>query len=130
MRFQAQRVSASAAGDYFQLSFGPESSDEEDSGSYNANGPYLVVQRQFEMPGGGRCYIKTHDEDYIGHFRLRLIGLSRTHFAFEILRKNDKYVEVSFALSASEFEEVQRIAKVIFGLGPREPGLDDDEDAL
>ncbi|MGA2700971.1 MAG: hypothetical protein ABSH35_07725 [Isosphaeraceae bacterium] len=128
MRFHAQRVSASAAGDYFQLSLGPEESDEEESDPYEVKGPYLVVQRQFEMPDGGRCYLETHDKGYIGHFRLRLTQLSRTRLAFEVLRKTDNHVEVSFTLNASEFEEVRRIAEVIFGL--REPGLDDDEDAL
>ncbi len=128
MRFQAQRVSASAAGDYFQLSLDPEKSDEEDSDPYEARGPHLLVQRQFEMPDGGRCYIETHDEGYIGHFPLRLIELSRTRLAFEILRKTDKHVEVSFALDASEFEEVRQIAEIIFGL--REPDLGDDQNAL
>jgi hypothetical protein len=127
MRFHAQRVSVSAAGDYFQLSFGPEKSDEEESDPYEVKGPYLVVQRQFEMPDGGRCYLETHDKGYIGHFRLRLTQLSRTRLAFEILRKTDNQVEVSFALNASEFEEVRRIAEIIFGL--REPEPEDDEDA-
>jgi hypothetical protein len=65
MRFHAQRVSASAAGDYFQLSLGPEESDEKESDPYEVTGPYLLVQRQFEMPDRGRCYLETHDEGYI-----------------------------------------------------------------
>ena len=91
-------------------------------------GPYLVVQRQVVMSDRGRCYLETHVEGYIGHFPLRLTQLSRTRLAFEILRKTDNHVEVSFALNASEFEEVRRIAEVIFGL--REPELGDDENAL
>jgi hypothetical protein len=128
MRFHAQHVSASAAGDYFQVYLGAEEPDELESDLYEVEGPYLIIQRQFEMPDRGRCYIETHDEGYIGHFPLRLIELSRTRLAFEILRKTDKQAEVSFALNASEFEEVRRIAEVIFGL--REPEPDDDEDAL
>ena len=128
MRFHAQRVFASAAGTHFQLSLGPEESDEKEFDPYEESGPYLLVQRQFEMPDRGRCYIETHDEGYIGHFPLRLTQLSRTRLAFEILRKTDNHVEVSFALNASEFEEVRCIAEVIFGL--REPELDDDEDPL
>ncbi|MGB2612447.1 MAG: hypothetical protein WBC80_26025 [Isosphaeraceae bacterium] len=128
MRFHAQRVSASAAGDYFQLCLGPEESDEKESDPYEVKGPYLMVQRQFEMPDRGRCCLETHDEGYIGHFPLRLTQLSRTRLAFEILRKNDNHVEISFTLNASEFEEVRRIAEVIFGL--REPELGDDENAL
>jgi len=46
-------------------------------------------------------------------------------FALEIVRKTNNHVEVSFALDASEFDEVQRIAEVIFGL--REPEPDDDD---
>jgi hypothetical protein len=68
MRFHAQRVFASAAGDYFQLLLGPEESDEKEFDPYEESGPYLLVQRQFEMPDRGRCYIETHDEGYIGHF--------------------------------------------------------------
>ncbi len=80
------------------------------------------------MPDGGRCYIETHHKGYIGHFPLRLIELSSTRLAFEMLRKTDNHVDVSFALNASEFEEVLCFAEVIFGL--REPELEDDEDAL
>ena len=79
------------------------------------------------MPDHGRYYIETHDEDYIGHFPLRLTEPSRTRLAFEIGRKTNKHVEVSFALNASEFEEVQRIGEIIFGLREPEP---DDDDAL
>lgn len=128
MRFHAQCVSASAAGDYYQLYLGPEQPYEEESDPYEVTGPYLVIQRQFEMSDRGRCYIETHDEGYIGHFSLRLTQLSRTRLAFEILRKTDKHVDVSFDLNASEFEEVRCMAEVIFGL--REPEFDDDEDAL
>ena len=128
MRFHAQRVSASAAGDYFQLCLGPEESDEKESDPYEVKGPYLMVQRQFEMPDRGRCYLETHDEGYRGHFPLRLTELSSTRLAFEILRKSHKHVAVSFGLNDSEFDEVRRIAEIIFGL--KEPDLGDDEDAF
>jgi hypothetical protein len=131
MQLHAQCVSASAAGDYFQLYLGPEKLDEDEveSDLYEERDPYLVIQRQFEMPDYGSCYLETHDKDYIGHFTLRLTHLSRTRLAFEILRKTNNHVEVSFALNASDFEEVERIAQVIFGLSEADPG-DDDEDAL
>ena len=76
------------------------------------------------MPDGGRCYIETESESYIGHFPLRLIELSPTHLSFEIVRKNNNQVDVSFALDPSEFEEVRRIVEIILGL--REPEPDDD----
>jgi len=126
LRFHAPVASASASGDYYQLSFGPEESDEAEADPYAVRGPYLIVQRQFEMPDRGRCYIETHDESYIGHFRLRLTELNHTRLAFDIARRKNNQVEVSFVLNASEFEEVQRIAEIIFGL--REPVPDDDND--
>ncbi|MBI4204550.1 MAG: hypothetical protein HY527_05955 [Betaproteobacteria bacterium] len=125
MRFHAASVSASADGDYYQLWLGPEQADEEEADPYQVRGPYLIVQRDFETPGAGWCYIETHDEGYIGHFPLRLTELSDTRLAFEIVRKTDNHVEVSFALNGSEFEKVRRIAEVIFGL--REPESDDDD---
>ena len=124
MRFHAPSVSASANGDYYQLWLGPEESEEEDADPYEVKGPYLIVQRDFEMPDSGRCYIETQDEGYIGHFPLRLTDLSPTHLAFEIVRKANNHMEVSFALDPSEFEQMRRIAEIIFGL--REPESDDD----
>ena len=124
MRFHAASVSASVDGDYYHLCFGPEASDEQDVDPYEVRGPYLIVQRDFEMPETGQCYVETHDEGYIGHFPLRLTELSRTRLAFKIVRKTENHVEVSFALNGSEFQKVRRIAEVIFGL--REPEPDDD----
>src|SRR4029077_54806 len=128
MRFHAPRVSASADGDYYQLWFGPDESDEEEADPYAVKGPYLIVQRQFEMPDGGRCYIEMHDEAYIGHFPLRLTEFSPTRLAFEIVREINNRIEVSFALNAAELAEVQRVAEIIFGL--KEPESGGDEDAL
>jgi|SRR5450631_4090437 hypothetical protein len=58
--------------------------------------------RQFEDDDdGGVCYIETLDHDtYTGHYRLRLIEFTPTRLAFEIARKDDKFVEVSFNLNA------------------------------
>ena len=126
MRFHAAGVSASAAGDYYQLHFGPRESDEEKSDPYEVRGPYLIVQKQFEMSDDALCYIETDDEDYIGHFPLRLMEIGPARLEFEIVRSTDNHVEVSFALSPSEFEDVKRVAEVIFGL--KEPEYDGDED--
>ena len=124
MRFHAASVSASVNGDYYQLWLGPERSHDENVDPYEGKGPYLIVQRDFEMPETGQCYIETHDEGYIGHFPLRLTKLTRTRLALDIVRPTNIHVEVSFALNGSEFETVRRVAEVIFGL--REPEPDDD----
>lgn len=73
------------------------------------------------MPDGGRCYIETENESHIGHLRLRLIELSPTRLSFDIVRKINNHVDVSFALDPSEFEEVRHIAEIIFILGEPEP---------
>lgn len=122
MRFHAPEVSASVSGDYYQLYFGPEEDDDADP--FEVVGPYLLVQREFEM-SGRQCYIETENENYVGHYSLRLIEFSSTLLSFDILRTDNNHIEVSFALAASEFEEVRRVAEVIFGL--REP---DESDAL
>ena len=57
---------------------------------------------------------------------MSLVEFSSTLLSFDILRTNNTHVEVTFALDASEFEEVRRVAEVIFGL--REP--DEGDDAL
>ena len=124
MRFHAPHVSASANGEYYQLWLGPDESEEEDADPYEVRGPYLIVQWDFEMPDDGRCYIETENESYIGRFPLRLIELSPTRLSFEIVRKNNNQVDVSFALDSSELEEVRRIVEIIFG--QREPKPDDD----
>jgi hypothetical protein len=77
--------------------------------------PNLLIQRQFETPDGGRCYIGTHDHGYIGHYRLRLTDFGSTRLAVEIERKSDTQVEVSYALNAVEFKKVERIVNIIFG---------------
>jgi hypothetical protein len=125
MRFHAASVSASADGDYYQLWLGPAESEEDETDPHDVTGPYIIVQRGFEMPDHGRCYIEAHDESYIGHFPLRLTEFCLTHLVFEIERKTNNHVEVSFALNASEFAEVRRIAEVIFGLREPEPDVDD-----
>jgi hypothetical protein len=122
MRFHAPEVSASVSGDYYQLYLGPEEDEEDDP--FEVAGPYLLLQREFEM-SGRRCYIESENESYIGHFALKLIEFSPSLLSFDIVRARDNHVEVSFALDAKNFEVVRRVAEVIFGL--REP---DEGDAL
>jgi len=109
VQFHANHVSASADGDYYQvlLEAVPDSTDPES--------PYLVIQRQFEEPDGGRCYVETHDENYIGHFRIRRIDLSVSRMVLEIDRPKADVVEVSFAIASSDFKEVARVVGIISG---------------
>jgi hypothetical protein len=123
LQFHAEDVSAAASGDYYQLSLGPVETDGGDP--FESAGPYLLVQREFEFPAGPECYIESDNEDYIGHFPLKLVELSQTKLEFDILRHKNNRVAISFTLQATEFDEGRRIAEIIFGL--REPQEEDNE---
>jgi len=117
LRLHANHVSIDeSGGEFFQISFDSEARDEDDFDLSEPDHPYLLVQRQFEDDDGGVCYIETHDHDtYAGHFRLRLIEFTPS-LAFEIARTENKFVEVTYDLDAKQFDEVRRIAHIIFGI--------------
>ena len=97
----------------FEVSFESEDSSNDELDLSGDEDPYLIVQRQFEDDDGGVSYIETHDHDtYSGHFRLRLIRFTPTRFAFEIARKDHKYVEVTYDLDAQRFYECGGFVKV------------------
>lgn len=122
MQLDAKRVSVVVSGDYYQALFDFEDRDDEQVDPFDQLAPYVLVQRQFERFDDCRCYIESHDEEYIGHFKLKLIEFSPTRLAYEIDRRDHKFVDVSFSLTATEFEEAQPIIEVIFGV--REPSGD------
>lgn len=123
MQLHAKRVSAVVSGDYYQAIFDSDDRDDEQVDPFDQPEPYVLVQREFEDFNGGKCYIESHDEEYIGHFKLKLVEFSPTRLAYEIARRDHKIVEVSFSLTAAEFKEAQPIIEVIFGV--REPSDDD-----
>lgn len=53
MKFHANHVSASIDGDYYQVLF----EAKKDTSEFES--PYLLIQRQFEDPDGGVCYVET-----------------------------------------------------------------------
>lgn len=122
MRLAAKRVSAVVSGDYYQAVFDSNDRDDKQVDPFDQPEPYILLERQFEFFDGDKCYIESHDEDYIGHFKLNLVEFSSTRLAYEIARRDHKFVELSFALTATEFEGARPIIEVIFGV--REPGGD------
>ncbi len=109
MRFHANYVSTSVSGDYYQAMF------EVREGASELDSPYLLIQRQFEDPDGGRCYIETHDEKYTGHFRLRRIDFSPSRIVLEIDRPKDNLVEVTLGMAISDFEQAAGVVDIISG---------------
>ena len=104
MKIRLNHVSASESGDYFQVLF----QAEEDG-----DGPYVLVQRQFEFPDGGLCYLESHDEDYIGHFKVVRAALARTRFFLELQRKPGAEVEVTFKTTEQNYNDVVRIMRIM-----------------
>lgn len=125
MQLFAKKVSAIASGDYYQVNLDSDNRDEDQIDPFGQPEPYILLQRQFEFSDGGKCYIESDDEEYIGHFKLKLLEFSPVRLAFEIARRNNNQVEVHFALTAAEFEEALPIVEVIFGM--REPDLEGDD---
>jgi hypothetical protein len=109
MRFHANHVSSSVSGDYYQAMF------EAEEDTNDPNSPYLLIQRQFETSDGGRCYIETHDEKYIGHFLLRRVEFTPERLSIEFDRPSDNLVSVTFSMAVSDFEEASEVIKIISG---------------
>ena len=109
MHFHANYVSTSVSGDYYQAMFAAEQDSDD------VDGPYLLIQRQFEDPDDDWCYIETHDKNYIGHFHLRRVEFTSRNLSIELDRPRDNLVSVTFAMAASGFEEASRVVKIISG---------------
>jgi len=93
MKFHVRHVSASEAGDYYQVLFQERYPDvEQDSPEEK----YLLIQRQFEMPDDGRVYVETHDEDSIGHFKVLKAKLNPKCFTLTLSRRGSASIEVEF----------------------------------
>jgi hypothetical protein len=105
VNIELKRAFANESGDYFQLGFDNEAEDDD--------GPYVLVQRQFEDPDGGVCYIETHNEDYIGHAQVARASISRRQLRIELRRRKHPLIEVSFELCDPDYEAVVRIARIM-----------------
>jgi hypothetical protein len=130
MQLSAKKVSAIASGDYYQVHLDSEDRDDEQLDPFEQPVPYLLVQSQVEFFDGGTCYIESEDEEYTGHFKLKLVELSSTRLAFEISRINHNQVEVHFELTAAEFEKALPIVEVIFGMRALDYDVQDFDNAF
>lgn len=103
LKICAHYASASEDGDYFQVAF-EERREEEGS-------PYLLIQRQFEDEDGDVCYLESHDEKFVGHFRIRSARLGRRRFLIVV----NQTLEADVALDINEqtFHEIKRILRVM-----------------
>lgn len=104
VKIQLDHVSAAESGDYYQVHFGAAN---------DGDGAYVLIQRQFEDDDGGLCYLETHDQDYIGHFKVVRATLDRHRFCLELRRKKSSKVEVTFETNEPNYIEVSRILRIM-----------------
>ena len=91
-------------GEYFQVMFATMQDSDEG---------YLSVQRQFEMPDGGVCYVETDDLEFCGHFRLRNARLATKEFQFEFGNGPARKIKVSFDVTDSGYAEAKRVLQIM-----------------
>jgi hypothetical protein len=103
-QFQCEHVSATEAGEGYQVLF--EKVPESDEG-------YVLVQRHFEFPDGGECYVEIEDREFCGHFRIRRAHLSRNRFQMVFGRSPEREIAVLFNATDSVYSEVKRVLRIM-----------------
>jgi hypothetical protein len=104
-KLHAKHVSASeAGGEYFQVVF-----EEE----WESDKAYFLIQRQFEMPDDGRCYVETHKEESRGYFKIREAKLSRNNFNIRLPQKSEADWDITFAIDDAAYEEMKGVLGAI-----------------
>jgi hypothetical protein len=107
MKIELNHVSVSEDGDErFQVRFGSEPDSSE-------TGMYVVIQRDFEEPDDGRCYIETHDDAYVGHFRVVEAEVGKRRVRMRLARKQADELEVTFEASDADYRELVRVLRIM-----------------
>jgi hypothetical protein len=103
IKLHAKCVTASESGsEYFQVLF----EKERESGE-----AYFLIQRQFEIPDDGTCYIETHLPEACGYFRIHFAELARNKFRIQLPGKEEW--DITFDLDDDIYKEVKSILGAI-----------------
>jgi hypothetical protein len=102
--FCCKHVSVSEVEDGFQVLFEKTPGCDEE---------YVLVQRHFEFPDGGKCYLETDDREFSGHFRFRDAQLSRNRFQMVFGIRPVREITVFFEATDSAYTEVQRVLQIM-----------------
>ena len=103
---QFRSVSASEAGDYFQVLFENEAD--------NIEAGYFMVQCQFEFPDGGGFYIESNDPRLCGHFTVKSAALSKRSFGMVMPSTKWKRIQIEFGADQVAYEELLRVLRTMF----------------
>jgi hypothetical protein len=101
---RCEHVSASEAGDGVQVLF--EKTLDSEKG-------YVLIQRHFELPDGGECYLETDDPEFCGHFRTRSAQLSRDRFQMAFGSEPVKEIRVFFNARDSAYAQVKGALQIM-----------------
>lgn len=105
-RYCFRKVSVSISGDYYQILF--------DDGLDGDNAPYLLIQRQFEMPDGGECYFESLDEELVGHRNIESADISSNRLTIHNVGDLSYDMEITFAATDEEKSELVLCLKDMF----------------
>jgi hypothetical protein len=103
---QFSSVSASEAGDYFQVLF----KDDEN----NLEADYFLVQCQFEFPDEEEFYIESNNTRLCGHFKVQTATLSRRWLRLDMPSTKWKGIHIQFAADEAAYEELARVLNTMF----------------
>ena len=103
-----EHASASEAGDYYQVSF------DDDDDPESIDGPYLLIQRQFEFPDDDSYYLESDDTRLCGHVKVRAATLSSEFLYIDLLADEWTTLRIRYGISQSDFEQFERIVTIMF----------------
>ena len=109
MKLNCQCISATEAGDEIFQILCRESADQDD-------GPYVLLQRAFFEEDEGDdspCYVETHDETLIGHYPDLSVELNRGLLILKLPPPKSETIEITFHATVQEFQDVERMLKII-----------------
>jgi len=76
---------------------------------------YLLLQRQFEMPGRGYCYVEDHELSPCGHFVAKAV-LNQNEFQLYVSSKVKGNWNISFDIDDDNYEEVKAFCGLFYPL--------------
>lgn len=71
---------------------------------------YLIIQRHFEEPDDGTCYVETDDPNFCGFFHLVRAKLAPDRLEVWL---GDRKVEVEMSAAVEEVEAAQKVLAVL-----------------
>jgi len=99
-------VSASEAGDYFQVLFEQEADNPETD--------YFLLRCQFEDPDDENFYIESNDTQFWGHVQVEAAVLNRRWLRLEMASTKWKSIEIAFTADEEVYAELARVLSTMF----------------